>query len=88
MVPILLTLEETYENAAAKTKEERWKYFGQDDHVRIYAKGDFVSKLSNTGFIIHQYDINYFGADVFLRSGIHKRSVLYVVEKPINSNSK
>jgi len=82
MVPIMLTLEHSYENAPAETASERWKHYGQDDHVRIYSKNDFISRLKETGFKVNQYDVNYFGESTFLNVGINKRSVLYVVEKP------
>ncbi|PSB55170.1 methyltransferase domain-containing protein [Chamaesiphon polymorphus] len=82
MVPIVLTLSEDYENPEAKTPEDRWKYFGQDDHVRVYSKRGFIDKLSATGFTVTQLDINYFGAEAFNKHGIHSRSILYIVEKP------
>ncbi len=81
MVPILLTLKETYENQNAKSEAERWKHFGQFNHVRIYSKNNFVEKLQSGGFKVEQYTINYFGAETFNEYGIHPRSVLYLVEK-------
>lgn len=81
MVPILLSLEEDYENPSITTPEGRWKHFGQDDHVRIYSKPGFISKLTSTGFQVRQLGIDFFGADCFIKYGIHPRSVLYIVEK-------
>jgi SAM-dependent methyltransferase len=81
MVPILLSLKEDYENPEAKTEDERWKHFGQNDHVRFYSKPGFIKKLEGVGFKVNQYDINSFGADLFKESGIHPRSVLYLVSK-------
>ncbi|MDH6355289.1 DNA-directed RNA polymerase subunit RPC12/RpoP [Dysgonomonas sp. PH5-45] len=81
MVPILLTLEEDKENKKYNTDALRWKYFGQNDHVRMYSKKGFVAKLEETGFKVNQLGIDYFGQDVFHKYGIHPRSVLYVVEK-------
>jgi predicted SAM-dependent methyltransferase len=81
MVPILLNLENDYENFNLKTPEERWKHFGQDDHVRLYSKNGFVSKLKKAGFKVEQLGENYFGTSVFDKNGIHPRSVLYIVEK-------
>ncbi|GHU81641.1 SAM-dependent methyltransferase [Bacteroidia bacterium] len=81
MVPINLELKEDFENPAYKTEAERWKYFGQNDHVRLYSKSGFVNKLTKTGFKVNQYGIDYFGEETFERNGIHPRSVLYVVEK-------
>ncbi|MDR2146045.1 MAG: methyltransferase domain-containing protein [Tannerella sp.] len=81
MVPILLTLNEDFENSAYTTEAERWKYFGQNDHVRLYSKSGFLNKLSQTGFKTSQLGIEYFGKDVFETNGIHPRSILYIVEK-------
>jgi ubiquinone/menaquinone biosynthesis C-methylase UbiE len=81
MVPIDINLKEDFENPEYKTEAERWKYFGQNDHVRLYSKNGFATKLIQTGFKVNQLGIDYFGADVFEKNGIHPRSVLYVVEK-------
>ncbi len=81
MVPILLTLNENYENPELTTEADRWRHFGQHDHVRIYSKTEFVKRLSEAGFKVSQLDVNHFGISVFQRHGIHPRSVLYVVSK-------
>jgi SAM-dependent methyltransferase len=81
MVPIMLSLDEDYENPEITTPEGRWQHFGQDDHVRMYSKPGFINKLRATGFLVHQLDIDFFGAEIFYKHGIHPRSVLYVVEK-------
>lgn len=81
MVPIILNLENDYENPEITTPEGCWKHFGQDDHVRMYSKPGFVSKLIDTGFLVHQLGANFFGSELFDKHGIHNRSVLYVVEK-------
>ena len=81
MVPINLCLKEDFENPEYKTEAERWKYYGQNDHVRYYSKDGFVNKLNQTGFKVSQLGIDFFGAEVFEKNGIHPRSILYVVEK-------
>lgn len=81
MVPINLGLSEDHEDPTKATPEERWKHFGQDDHVRLYSKPGFVAKLIGAGFLVNQFDVDHFGIDTFQRHGIHPRSVLYVVEK-------
>lgn len=75
MVPILLTLEEDMENKKYNTEALRWKYFGQNDHVRMYSKKGFVAKLEEAGFKVNQLGVYYFGQDVFHKYGIHPRSV-------------
>lgn len=81
MVPILLTIEDDYENVNANTPKERLKHFGQDDHVRIYSKKGFLKKLEQVGFKVNQFGEQYFGEDTFKSNGIQPRSVLYIVEK-------
>ena len=81
MVPIMLNLEEDYENPEITAPDDRWKHFGQDDHVRMYSKNGFIKKLKETGFSVSQFNIDSFGTELFKKCGIHKRSVLYVVGK-------
>lgn len=81
LTPVILTLDEDYENPAAVTEADRWKHFGQGDHVRVYSKSGLIAKLEEAGFTVHQYAQDHFGAAFFERSGINKNSVLYVVEK-------
>ena len=81
MVPVHMYLTDDFENSEYETEAERWKYFGQNDHVRVYSKNGFVNKLIQTGFKVNQLGIDYFGEAVFNKSGLSKSSVLYVVEK-------
>ena len=81
MVPINLGLTEVYENPEIKDEAGRWQHFGQYDHVRVYSKQGFVSRLESVGFRVEQYGIEHFGEDTFSRHGIHPRSVLYITFK-------
>lgn len=81
MVPINLLAEKTLEDPSCTDIPTRWKYFGQDDHIRAYAKQDFIDRLKSTGFEIELLDINYFGEDVFSGNAIFPSSVLYIVSK-------
>ena len=81
MVPINLNLTEDYENEAITDENERWKHFGQNDHVRLYSKNGFVSKLEDAGFRVEQMGVEDFGQETFEKCGINPRSVLYVVKK-------
>ena len=81
MAPILLTIDETDEDATVVLPEERLSRFGQEDHVRLYSKKGFTERLAAPGFVVKQYGVEFFGAETFLRHGIAERSVLYVVEK-------
>jgi len=81
MVPIILSLNQIDEDATVTNEGERWRRFGQDDHVRIYSKNGFIERVEESGFIVHQYGQDFFGKDLFIRTGITSQSVLYVVEK-------
>ncbi len=48
-VPVSLSLDRTLEDSTAVTPEEREKIFGQEDHVRIYAR-DYKDRLETVGF--------------------------------------
>jgi SAM-dependent methyltransferase len=81
MVPISLTLEETMEFDEDLSDEDRWKYYGQDDHLRFYAKSSFTKRLKEAGFKVQEHGEKYFGKSVFQKHGIHPRSILYIVTK-------
>ncbi len=81
MVPIVLGLEEIDEDPTLVDESERWRRFGQYDHVRIYSKDGFVKRVKEAGFLVHQYGIEFFGEDAFRKTAITDQSVLYVVEK-------
>ena len=81
MVPLVVGVTATHEDPAIATPEQRWRYYAQDDHLRLYGTLDFVAQLATSRFIIRQLARDYFGAEVFKRAGIADNSVLYVVEK-------
>ncbi len=82
MVPICLKRREIFEDPTKTASEaDRWRYFGQGDHVRIYNKQGFMDRISSVGFKIQQLGVGHFGADTFRRCGITEKSVLYVGEK-------
>ena len=81
MVPIVLSLEQIDEDPSIVDEGERWRRFGQFDHVRLYSKAGFVERVEESGFLLHQLGREYFGERLLARTGITNRSVLYVVEK-------
>jgi predicted SAM-dependent methyltransferase len=83
MVPVVLSLDETYEDPTKTTEAERLKHFGQEDHVRLYSKKGYMNKLCGAGFKVKELGINEFGQVLFNKTGITERSVLYVVQKNI-----
>lgn len=83
LAPIIIGLEEDYEDNSIHSEIDRWKHFGQNDHVRLYSKKGYTKKIIDSGFDLKQLGIDYFGHDVFAYNGITDTSVLYVAKKPI-----
>ena len=54
-VPQELAREKTYEDPNIKTPEDKAKYFGQYDHVRVYGK-DYFNRLRDAGFKVEEVD--------------------------------
>jgi SAM-dependent methyltransferase len=81
MVPLLLSRDQTHEDLSILDPKDRLRHFGQADHLRLYSRKDFLSRLAEAGFRVTQYDARAFGEAVFLRHGIDLKSVLYVACK-------
>ena len=81
MAPIIVGLRETVEDPSAKSEEDRWRLFGQFDHVRLYAHDDYVQKIEEAGFSLQQLGIHSFRSGLFDRLGLKATSILYVVTK-------
>ena len=81
MVPIIESVIETKDDPSIKDENLRLKYFGQSNHVRLYAKLQFIQRLESVGFKVKLYGVDYFGEVLFEKSGITQKSVLYIVEK-------
>ena len=81
MVPIVQPVTITKEDPLITDENLRLKYFGQADHVRLYAKQDFIERLRSAGFSVKLYGVDFFGEALFQKCGITAKSVLYVVEK-------
>ncbi|WP_191832906.1 class I SAM-dependent methyltransferase [Pseudomonas fluorescens] len=81
MAPIIVGLPKTIEDPSITDEGERWRLFGQNDHVRLYSHNDFVSRIKESGFKLQQCDQSYFGASLFKKLGLKPSSILYVVSK-------
>jgi SAM-dependent methyltransferase len=81
MAPIIVGLPATLEDWTATSDEDRWRLFGQNDHVRLYAHDDYVAKILRNGFHLTQLGIEHFGENTFERLGLKPTSILYIVAK-------
>jgi len=80
-VPILKNTKETYEDFTITSPEERERYFGQKDHVRIYGQ-DYKRRLESIGFKVELSDIK---SDLNIKEikkyGLNREEILYVCRK-------
>jgi SAM-dependent methyltransferase len=81
MVPIIMGLDATLEDPSVTDEANRYRLFGQNDHVRLYARKDYIKKINSHGFRVEELGENYFGKDVFFALGLTPTSVLYIVHK-------
>ncbi|MFZ3152363.1 methyltransferase domain-containing protein [Pseudomonas sp.] len=78
MAPIIVGIEHTLEDPSVTDEAGRWRLYGQNDHVRLYAHDDYVRKIEGNGFSVDQYGIDYFGAEVYAAMGLKPSSTLYI----------
>lgn len=79
--PYTPLLEKSFEEGSINTPEERLKYYGQDDHVRIYGN-DFFKRLQSVGFklnIVKNSDL--FSAEECSKYGVNYNEDLILVSK-------
>lgn len=80
LVPLDLNVVETDEEVGC-SEEENWRRFGQGDHVRKYAKQDFIKRIADSGFSLECLGKEFFGAKLFKDNGFSETSILYVLRK-------
>jgi hypothetical protein len=83
-VPIAAKLETTIEDPSVEDPRERERRFGQDDHIRIYTRPDYVARLERAGFQVEQFRWtedrpHYGGAEN--RYGLLDKEVLFFLRK-------
>jgi SAM-dependent methyltransferase len=85
-VPISSKIKDSYEDSQMNTAELRLQAFGQRDHVRIYAKDDYVARLESKGFVVEMLDFSQTkGLSFAMRHGINSEEELYLGRKSNNS---
>lgn len=82
MAPIMPDLPKTIEDPSITDEGERWRLFGQNDHVRLYSRNEYVERITKAGFHLEQLDIEYFGSRLFKKLGLKPSSILYIVARP------
>ncbi len=79
VVPLDLSKAEIDEDINCTDIAERWRRFGQDDHLRAYSKAGFLQRLKSVGFTVEQYDKKFFGKELMAENGLTLTSTVYVV---------
>jgi len=82
LVPISLKLEQVREDKEGTviSDEDRVSLYGQSDHLRLYSKTAFVSRLEKAGFKISESKASDFVSQ-FEKYGISHSTILYIGEK-------
>lgn len=87
-----ITQKQTFEDPSVTTPEERFRVFGQSDHVRIYGE-DYVDRLRESGFeVAVEHFIESFSQEEVERLGLQSDQYpadryIYVSRKPSESGS-
>ncbi len=80
-VPISSVLKKTYEDKRPKTKKMRIKYFGQRNHVRIYA-WDYIKRLESVGFQVEIVSFSeLYGQEFMEQNGLNVKEKIIVCKK-------
>ena len=82
MVPVALDVQQVDEDPNLTDEAERWRRFGQHDHVRLYSKPGLLERLRQAGFNVAELGVSHFGAGTFDQLAIVRGSILYIASRP------
>lgn len=80
LVPILKKADRIVEEIDLKDEAERWKKFGQDDHIRLYSSQGFQDRIKMAGFALEQYRAPALKVDL-AKAGIQEEALIYIAKK-------
>lgn len=80
VAPIDLNQTEIDEDPDCTDVAERWRRFGQDDHIRRYSKQGYIDRLIESGLAVEQITREYFGSDADLNS-LSETATVYIVSR-------
>ncbi|NDU85530.1 MAG: class I SAM-dependent methyltransferase [Ferrovum sp.] len=86
MAPICVDIDDTLEDQRATSDGDRWRLFGQNDHVRLYSHRGYINTLESNGFVVQQLGEEILGENLFSRLGLSPTSILYIVTRPEPQN--
>lgn len=80
-VPLDIEREETFEDPSIVSPEERARFFGQHDHVRMYGL-DYKNRLEEAGFKVKVDDyVKKLGSEVIDKYGLQASEDIYFCHK-------
>lgn len=81
-VPIALALDRTIEDPTATTDQQRIERFGQEDHVRLYSRHDYVERLKAAGFAVSTENYTVaLGSEKVQRFGLVEEEEVFLCHK-------
>jgi len=83
-VPYSEQITQSIEDPSITTPEARARVFGQEDHVRIYAKEDYLTRLEEAGFrmeLLNWWEAGEDFGNPTNRYGLMPRETLFVGRK-------
>lgn len=81
VVPIDLSQTEIDEDPDCTDIGERWRRFGQDDHIRMYSRAGYLARLAEAGFQVLQFQKKYFGTQAMYENALTETATVYIVVK-------
>lgn len=81
MTPILKNFDGVDEYPGCTDIAERWRRFGQDDHIRLYSQKVFTQRLKSVGFELEMITAEAIDKKVMDNLGIPANFVLYIAKK-------
>ena len=81
MAPVLRGFDGIEEDSACNNIPERWRRFGQDDHIRMYSQKVLVERLKKVGFKIKLTSSSDIKESEIRKYGLPDNIVLYVATK-------
>jgi SAM-dependent methyltransferase len=81
MVPLFWDVKGTVENKHDDTDQSRARYYGQNDHVRLFSRNDFLNRISGASFLVREWNTTNFKTTDVRRLAIAGNSILYICSK-------
>lgn len=80
MVPLFWGVQRTVEDASHDTDALRLRYYGQEDHIRLFSREDFLTRLYKAGFNVEELIPYNFNAQKVKQNAIADNSIMYSIK--------